>query len=229
MFKKISIFLIVFLAALLQICLLKSRSAANEYAGESIIYAVGLLGKAEYNDLGIVESGGRKLKLVTFRTQAFGFEDREKIYIDPDTLLPVRVERDISIGLAKEYLIEDYDQKNSILKVTKFRGNKIVKEYIFKEKGPIHNAVFFPFYLRSIPMFDIGWSFDVRFPNKFKIQLVSIEEIEVPAGKFMAYHFTSIPHKFEVWLSQDSPGTPLKIKGIGGFGYTLLMKRHILK
>jgi hypothetical protein len=51
----------------------------------------------------------------------------------------------------------------------------------------------------------------------------------VPAGKFKAYHFTSTPKKFEIWISKDDYRIPVKIKGLGGYNYTMLMKNHYCK
>lgn len=199
---------------------------ANDYTGERITYEVSLLGNAEYSDMGIVELEGKKARLVNFRTRVIGLDDLEKIYCDPVTLLPLRVERDISFPFNKEYLVEIYDTRNFSLVIKKYVDNKEVKEYRFKAEGPIYNAVLFPFYLRTIPKLELGQSFEARFPEVFKISLVSIDEIEVPAGKFKAYHFTSQPHKFEIWISQDKDRIPLKIKDTAGLGYTLLLKNR---
>lgn len=203
--------------------------AAQDYKGEQIIYSINPVGRAEYNDMGIVELEGKKVNLSTFRTRVMGFDDTEKIYTDPVSFLPVRVERDISMWLDKEYIIEKYDQKNFRLVVNKFKGKKNVQEYIFKEKGPIYNAIMLGFYLRRITNLNPGWSLEVRFPNTFTIKLAAIEEINVPAGTFKAYHFTSEPAKFEIWVSADQLRIPLKIKGQDNFSYTMLMQKRDFK
>ena len=200
--------------------------ANPRYAGEKIVYLIDPVGMAEYHDRGVVERDGRELRLATFETKLLGFRDMEKIYTDPQTCLPVRVERDLLLWAKKEYLIEEYDQEQFHLSVKKYNNKKKVKEYFFKAKGPIHNAVLLPFFLRDSSEFRIGWSMEASFPREFEIQLVSIEEIKVPAGKFWAYHFTSIPHKFEIWISRDPPRVPLKIQGMGALGYTFVMKER---
>ena len=72
----------------------------------------------------------------------------------------------------------------------------------------------------------VGWSALVRLPNRFRVILTSVEEVETPAGKFKAYHFQSIPNKFEIWISKDGPSIPVKIQGTGGLGYVMLMKER---
>lgn len=145
MFRKIAIYLALFLIGISQLFLFTDLIDAYDYKGEKIVYTIDPVGKAEYKDLGLVELNGRKLNLVTFRTQAFGFDDTEKIYCDPDSLLPIRVERNISMWLSKEYIVEEYDQKNFILTITKFKNNKKIRTYVFKKDKAIHNAVFFRF------------------------------------------------------------------------------------
>ncbi len=203
-------------------------NAKDEFFGERIVYDIKPAGTAEYNDLGLVDLWGKKMKLATFRTQVLTFDDTETIYSDPETLLPIRVERDISMWPIKERIVEDYDPRSCTLVIKKIK-KKASQEQIFKAGGPIHNAVILPFYLRSIPEFNIGWSMQIRLPQEFKVELAAVEDIEVPAGKFKAYHFTSKPHKFDIWVSMDKLRLPVKIKGAGGLGYTMLLKERSLK
>ena len=213
---------------LLIFLLVGGTALSFEYRGENIVYTINPFGKAEYNDLGLVDFQGRKLKLITFKTSVLGFRDLEKIYADPNTGLPIRVERDISWPLSKEYLTEEYSPQDHSLVIKKFIKNKLVKEYSFKGAGPMHNAILLPFYLRTIKDLSVGWSLDVRIPEEFKVTLVSIDEIELPMGKFSAYHFSSLPHKFEIWISKDDHRIPLMIKGMGGVGYSMRIQSHSL-
>jgi hypothetical protein len=202
---------------------------AFEYLSEKINYVISPFGIAEYNDEGLTELNGKRVRLISFRSRLTGFDDLEKIYSDPVTLLPLRVERSVKFPLGEEYLVEEYTPGKNVLVITKFIDNKKVKEYNFKADGPIHNAITLPFYLRTLSNLTIGWSFTVRFPIKFKVTLTSIDDIKVPAGKFTAYHFTSTPKKFEIWISKDKYRIPVKIKGLGGYSYTMLMKNHYVK
>ncbi|MDD5020391.1 MAG: hypothetical protein PHS61_08255, partial [Candidatus Omnitrophica bacterium] len=124
-----------------------------------------------------------------------------------------------------EHLVEEYRPQEKTLSITKYVNGKVVATYHFKADGPIHNAVILPFSLRNVKDLKTGWTFTARLPDPIKIELVAIENIEVPAGAFKAYHFTSDPKKVEIWISCDEARIPVKIKGFGGYDYTLVMEK----
>jgi len=201
--------------------------------GEKITYNVRLgavsLGRAVFIHAEDLEFNGRPANLVTFDTKVVRFSDSEKIYSDADSFLPLQVERQIKNVLSQENIIEIYDQKKFTLTITKLKGGK-KEELVIKKKGPIQNAILLPYYVRRIPKLDIGWTLPVELPtHKFLIKLVSIEDIRVPAGKFKAYHFESSPKKFSIWITADHLRIPVKIRGIGVLGYTMVMQDYSIK
>lgn len=225
--NKILIVSAIVLMIFVDINLLWGEAGIYDYAGESILYSISPLGQSEYRDLGIVDLNGIKVNLVTCKTKILFFEDTEKIYSDPDSLLPLKVERNISKLWVKEYITEEYDQKRFTVTLRKFKGNKIIYENITKASGPINNAVTLPFNMRRTDDLKIGWQLTVRIPNdEFKVELISIDEITIPAGKFQAYHFKSIPDKGDLWINKNNPRVTLKIKGKGLFNYILAMKKY---
>jgi hypothetical protein len=200
---------------------------SRDYSGESILYNISPLGRSEYKDFGMVDLNGMKVNLVTFRTKILLIDDTEKIYSDPESLLPYKTERTISKLWGKEYITEEYDQKNFTVTIKKFKGGRLINERVIKADGPIQNVILLlSFYLRAHPDLEIGWRFTARVPAEFNLQLVSIDEITVPAGQFQAYHFKSIPDKFEIWINKDTPRIPIKIQGKSPFNYALLMKEY---
>jgi len=201
-----------------------------DYAGEKIIYDVKLgklyLGKARFNNLANVQLDGRFLSVMTMETKLTQFTDTEKIYSDPETLLPIRVERDILKWLAHENITEDYDQNNFIVTIIKNKGAGQEK-LLIKKDAPIHNAVLLPYYVRRIPRLEVGRIIIANLPTRrLEIKLVSIENIKVPAGTFKAYHFKSTPKQIEIWISIDERRIPLKIQGNGLFGYSMVMREY---
>ena len=206
------------------------KSIQPDYVGEKIIYDVRLgklyLGKAQFNNLANVRLGGRLLNVMTMETKLARFTDMEKIYSDPDTLLPVRVERDILNLFVREKITEDYNQDNFTVTIIKNKG-AIQEKLVIKKDSHIHNAVLLPYYVRRIPKLDVGGIIIANLPTRrLEIKLVSIEDIKLPAGTFKAFHFKSTPKQIEIWISTDVRRIPLKIQGTGLFGYSMVMKEY---
>jgi len=220
---------IVFCAGLFScIFYFSSRCFALE-ARETISYDIKPVGSCEYQDFGPLEFRGKKARLIVFRTEAAGFKDKEVIFSESDLSLPLLVKRDITFLFHKENITEEYFPNENSFKLTKFKGDKKTEEYSVKGKRPIQNAILVPFSLRGVADLKIGSSFAITLPGEYTVKLSSIEDITVPAGKFKAYHFTSEPAKFEIWISADDLRIPVKIKGLGAFPYTLEMKKRVVQ
>lgn len=208
----------------------EKEDVSVRFAGERIVYDVKLgnvnLGHAIFTYVGGERLNGRKAALMTFHTQAAGLDDKERIYSDAVTFLPLRIERSIRMWARKEEIVEEYDQERFILTVTK-QSSSAPQVTSFQKDGQIHNAIMLPFYVRCIPQLAPGWSFVARLPQQnFAINLTGVEEVAVPAGTFTAYHFESVPRKFEIWITTDQRRIPVKLIGSGALGYSLLMKKY---
>jgi hypothetical protein len=219
---KIGNILGILLAALMVFGCLGAFAGVSK--GERIVYAISPVGTAEYNDMGLVDYKGKKLWLVTFLTKVPGFHDLEKIYADPQTGLPLTVERYIDWPLSKEFLIEEYDPQNNSQITRRFLKDKLTNEYKYKSNGPYYNAILLPFYLRGVKDLNISWSMVVRVPGQFAVTLQDVEDIKVNGKRIAAYHFTSKPDKFEIWISKDEDLLPVVIKGT--VGYSMFMQSH---
>jgi len=204
----------------------------KDRVGEQINYDVYLgkikLGQARYHHMRKMMYKGRMVHLITFETKALRFRDRETIYCDNNSFLPILVERKVSQFLKPEKIKEEYDQKNFVLKITKERFTK--EEHVIKSDAPIHNSILLPYVVRNTKNLDLGWSFVVNLPQrKYKITLSAIETVKVPAGEFQAYYFESDPRQIKIWISTDENRVPLKLEGTGGMiGYKLLMRDYSL-
>ncbi len=202
----------------------------QERPGETVVYTVKMnglsLGTAKYTFAGKVDLGGRQVNLSLFETKVTAFYDLEKIYSDPKTYLPVRIERTVRKPASSESLVEEYDQKKFTLVVNKIAGKK-KERFNFNKKSPIQNAILLPFSVRRLAQLESGWAMEAQLPQQqFKIKLAGIETVRVPAGSFECYHFTSEPARFDIWITKDESRIPVKIRGSSGFGYTLLMKEY---
>ncbi len=202
----------------------------TDRVGERITYDVMLsgmrMGNAVFHYQAKAELDLKQVNLFIFETRAMRFKDNEKIYGDPETFLPLRVEREISSWPKYEKIIESYDQEKFALKIIKTESGKNYEQN-FKKDSAIHNAVILPYMIRRMPELEVGWNFEVNLPTqKFKIELVGIEDLKIPSGAFRAYHLKSTPERFEIWISADERKIPLKIRGASGIGYTLVMREY---
>jgi hypothetical protein len=209
--------------------LLFGIASGGDYVKEKIVYKISTGGNAEYNDLGTVVMNGKKVQLVTFRTHIGGLMDGfERIYGEPDTFLPLRIERDVLFFIRKERLIEIYSPKKSSVSIKKYVNGKFAREFRYSKERPVQNAILLRAYLKSVKDLHVGWSTDILIPDPYTVTLVGIEDVEVPAGKFSAYHFKSEPRKFEMWVTRDADHVPVKLAVTGGYRTTLEMKARII-
>lgn len=184
------------------------------------------LGKSYFSITTNVRINGELLNLLTVETKLTQFKDTERIYSDPETMLPLRVERDISNWFIREKITEAYNQEGFTLTIIKNNGGK-QKKTVIRKDGHIHNAALLPYAVRRISKLDIGQILIANLPNrKFEIKLVSIDDVRVPAGNFKAYHFISTPKQFEIWISADERRIPIRIEGKGVFGYSMVMSEY---
>jgi len=199
--------------------------------GEQITYQVQLgkitLGTSRFNFLNAHLENNAYINEMIFETNLFRFSDTEHIFSDANTYLPITIERSVKNLFSKETIREEYDQKNYTVTIIKTAGGKTQKPVTIQKQAPIQNSILLPHYVRQLSDLQVGMEFKVNIPTReLTIKLASIESITVPAGTFQAYHFESIPQQVEIWISADEQRIPLRIQGMGNFGYTLVMKEY---
>ncbi len=222
----------IFILGLLMGCVLISVCPVSAEAvyepGETIRYQIKKMGiKAgdailEYK--GIVEDGGRQLVLLVFKADGFNFYDEEKIYADPETLLPVRVERDLNIFGKKEKIIEYYEQDPARVRIVKFKKGKDAEEQVLTKEGPIDNLYCFIYRYRSQGRFLEGETMTLELPTKrVEIKVVEKTSVKVGPGDRAAFFMESVPSEYRVWFGDDPGRTPLRIDGAVGFAKTQMI------
>ncbi|HQJ16176.1 MAG TPA: hypothetical protein PLJ26_06800 [Candidatus Omnitrophota bacterium] len=225
---RISVVQRCLIGAFVVLCVVLCDSAgAQDRPKEKIVFSISTGGYAEYNDLGIIDRNGKKVKLVTFRTHIGGLMDGfERIYGEPDTFLPVRIERNVVFALRKEYLVEDYSPATSSVSIKKYVRDKFLAEYRITRDRPIQNAILLRSYLRTVKDLHVGWSVDIVIPDRYTVTLESFEDIDVPGGKFSTYHFVSSPRQFELWVTRDAYRIPVRLAVKKGYRTTVEMKAY---
>jgi hypothetical protein len=208
----------------------KIEETVTDYLGEKITYNIKMgltnLGRAYFTNLRKAKLRDQQVNIITFETNVIKFHDVETIYTDPVDFLPLRVERDIRAWPKYEKIIEEYDPQKCSLTITKAVGKK-KDVLVIKKDSPLHNAILLPYFVRRIKKLDIGWHTKINLPTQeFDIKLVSLEDIEVPAGKFKTFYFESTPSRFNIWITADDRRIPVKMKGMGALGYTMMMRSY---
>jgi hypothetical protein len=199
--------------------------------GEKMTYDVRLgsisLGRSTFSHMPSVELNGKRLIVMVFETSLAQFKDIETIYTDPQTFLPVKVEREVLNWFTREKITEDYNQRDFTVTINKKRGSK-TETLVIKKDSPIQNAILLPQGIRRSAKLDANETLVANLPtSRYEIKLASIEEIKVPAGTFKAYHFKSTPSQIEIWISADERKIPVKIQSNNiAFGYIMVLKEY---
>ncbi len=200
--------------------------SAEVYAtGERVTYAIrqaGIkVGDAVTTYEGPVDHHGRDLILIVFKADGFNFFDEEKIYADPVTLLPVRVERDVNIFGKKEQIVEEYDQSAGRVTLTKMKNGKIVEETVISKTPPIDNLYCFIYRYRRTGVFDIGSRIEMRLPTKdVAFEIKKSQTLTVRGQRRETVFMQSVPKQYQVWFDQGTGKVPVRIDGAMGMART---------
>ena len=205
---------------------LPAKPAPPVFIGETIAYDVKLgplkMGTCVFTHRDRIALSGKDADLFTFETKVTHFSDKETIYSDPESFLPVRVERDIYSWPTQEKITEEYDQKEHTVTITKNGSRQVIRK-----SAPLNNAILLPFFVRKTAKLQSGWSMKAVLPTQeFEIRMVRTEKVAVPSGRYDTYYFESTPPKFQIWITADERRIPVKIRGTGGVGYTMLMNAY---
>ncbi len=199
------------------------------FSGEKITYAIKKFG-IKAGDAVLVFEGktvleGRDVYLITFTADGFNFFDEEKIYVDPETFFPVRVERNINIFGNREKITEYYDPQKGRVRIVKSVGAKTI-EQVIEKSGDIDNIYCFIYRYRRDGHFRTGDTMEIPLPTKdITIRLLKKNRIAAARKVYNAFFMQSNPRKYRVWFEDNDGKTPLRIDGATGFGNTAMIMR----
>jgi hypothetical protein len=188
-----------------------------------------------WNYLGQKTINGRQVDVLSVKsdTNILKFLDLvsfEKIYLDGQTHLPVRVERKIKLFGSKETIEEEYNQDAGEVVLTRKKKGKVVKKEVYKQDTPIHNILdllyFFP---KRIKLEDKkGKWLTFNLPNqKVQIKFHSKREISVAGEKREVYFLVGKGAKrFNLWLSLDEK-IPLRLDFLSWIGKVIIRRENL--
>jgi hypothetical protein len=224
----------LFLAACMMINhpLMANEGEGIVFEKETIRFAIKKLGvragEASLSYEGLTELDGKVLVLIVFRAQGMKFFDEERIYMDPQTFYPLRVERSVNVFGKKENIVEIYDPVAGQVRIVKdVKGS--VTEQVFSGTPPLDNIYCFIYRYRQKGKFAIGDSLTLNLPTRqIQIHLVETATLSLNGKKHEAFFMESEPRQYRVWFGSDSKKIPLRIDGAVGFGQTsMMMVEHL--
>ncbi len=195
--------------------------------GETIQYDIKKLkmrvGQASLTFHGLVSLEGQSAFLITFTSKGVKFFDEEKIYVDPRTFLPCRVERDLNIFGKKERIVEHYNAWEGTVRIVKTAKGK-TSEQVIKRSVPLDNIYCFIFRYRVSGKFTPGETFQIHLPTKnVQFQAQGPRELQIGEKKISAHYLQSDPAQYRVWFDPGAHKVPLRIDGAVGFGKTAMI------
>jgi hypothetical protein len=205
--------------AFLILALFGGTAIANAETMHYRIMQMGIkIGEAYLIWVGPVVYRGKDALLVRFKADGFNFLDEEQIYLDPATLKPLFVERNLNIFGSREKILEEGE-----IRITKQNG-EASEVQVLKKVGSIDNIYGFIFRYRKSGSFAVGDVIDVNLPTKdLKIQLVKQVSIAAGGQTYNSFYMQSKPAKYKIWFSTDAKRLPLRISGAVGIANTMMV------
>ncbi len=200
--------------------------------GERIVYNVQLfgikIGQAQLQFMGKTRLDNKEVELIILSTNVKNLKDTEKVYVDSDTFLPLRVERSIVLWGKKMNIVEEYDVKNNSVTVNKTESGKTSRQ-IIKSSSPLQNIISLIFLFRKNADFETGQAFKVKLPlTEFKMKMTKVAVFNALNNKYKACLFESEPAKYRIWIDRGTKRIPLRVDGAVGFGNTAMVVREFI-
>ncbi len=199
----------------------------SSFVGEKIIFTIRKFG-VKVGDAALIFNGLTQIKdrnvyLVRFTAESFNFSDEEKIYIDPQTFLPVVVQRNLNIFGKRENITEEYLPEKRMVKIVKTSGGKR-REQILENAGLIDNIYCFIYRYRRSGNFKEGESLMMSLPTRdVKIDFVKKTQLKVARKIYDSFFLQSQSKDYQIWFDTSPAKIPLRIDGAVGLNSASLV------
>lgn len=181
------------------------------------------VGEATLTLGGLEKVEARDLYRMTFTAKAPNFFDQEQIWVEPATLYPVLVKRNLNIFGKKEKIIEKYDLAKGEIKIRKEAGGKI-SEQIITDKRNVDNIYCFLYRFRMRGEAKKGSTFMVQLPTKnVRIDVRERTQLKIAKRSYEAIYLESNPREYKMWFDTSARMIPLRIDGAMGIASTSLV------
>ena len=183
-------------------------------SGEKLLYDVSLyispVGDFSLTYNGLVYNSTKPMIHITAITDVVGFYDKEEIYGDPETFLPIRVERFVRQTGKEQNLIEYYNHETNSVRIVDSDTNE---EIDFIEKSdPLQNVILLYYFFRTQDL-KIKDEYEYNLPTEEGVVTVKKKKkIKVPYDKCETFFLRAKPNILELWVSTQPEPLPMKIK-----------------
>lgn len=188
--------------------------------GEKFIYKVTFngiyVGRIEWEYLGRLSIDNKLVEVLSLSSNVkilmlFSIQTKEKLYIDSDRHLPLRVERQVKFFGKQERILEEYNQKENYVKITTVVAKR-TEEKVIRIEAPIHNAIALLYFFPKEIKLRLGESSSFNLPiQKISIKVTALKMLDTTKGSYEAYVLEGRPRKFRVWLEKEKR-IPLRIE-----------------
>jgi len=189
--------------------------------GEKIHYKIVQLGlstgEASLTYLGSRMYHKQKTVLIIFQAKGFKFFDEERIFVDPKTMFPLFVERNLNIFGNRERITEEYSKDH--VKITKGKNQQVIEK-----DGDIDNIYAFIYRYRQMGQFHINDSFVLHLPTKdVPIKLIRKDTLDVALKRYKVFYMESNPANYRIWFDTSEKKIPLRISGAIKMAHTVMV------
>jgi hypothetical protein len=186
-------------------------------------------GFIKWKYLGREEINGQSLEVLSVSSDTkimafFDLTSSERVYLDSENYLPVKVERDILLFGNKELIVEKYDQQTG--KVNIVRTNKKVTEEQLIQDKPIHNILALLYFFPDNIPFEKGKWLNYNLPTqKIRIKMVRERLLKTPYGEEETYFLLGRGAKrLSLWLDKENR-LPLRLEFIFLVGKVVITRK----
>ncbi|MBN3040709.1 MAG: hypothetical protein JW867_06240 [Candidatus Omnitrophica bacterium] len=183
-------------------------------------------GDIEWEYLGKEKIDGKEVEVLSVNSDTtilnlFDLTSKEKVYLDPSTYLPYKVERDLKVFGKDEVVQEYYNQEKGYVKLVRNDGQEKVD--ILKQDKPIHNILALLYFFPDNIAFESGKWLDFNLPTqKIKIKMVKERFLNVDSQKKETYFLLGRGAKhFSLWLDKKN-SLPLRLEFVFPVGKVVI-------
>ena len=194
--------------------------------GETVLFAIkkfGVrVGEASLVYKGPVSFSHGQALLAVFTATSMNFFDKEEIYFDPQTFLPVFVKRDLNIWGQKEQITESYVPGGKVIIKKESRGQ--VTQSTIEKKTALDNIYCFMYRYRKEGDFRVGNKVSMHLPTgDVSLKILKKETIQAGGQRHDAFYMQSDSGEFRLWFDAGPHKIPLRIDGAIGLGSASLI------